>query len=258
MIQCPHCDTSRSRSQHTSHLLTCPLHPISCAHSPFGCPWDGRRNELDSHIQSCPYEAIKHHLHQQRQHEQELRDEVRQLRDQNSVLRQQQDSMQQQIHTLSDQLRLMFPSHFTQIDHPDDPLHPESIQSETQLLKDEVDTLSANLASLELKQNVALMTETFRLQEELQSLRAVCHGMRMQLHYIMMDRRGAIHATGTSSSANVNNTPHNPTSTDAGDSSVLRGIRALLGKEQTEKNTLANLEPINKGENTASRQDTKL
>lgn len=44
---------------------------------------------------------------------------------------------------------------------------------------------------------MTLMTETFRLQEEMQSLRTICHGMRMQMHYLMMDRRDAA-ATATS------------------------------------------------------------
>ncbi|KAG0168395.1 hypothetical protein DFQ30_004822 [Apophysomyces sp. BC1015] len=261
MIQCPHCETSRSRSRHTAHLLTCPLHPVSCAHNEFGCQWKGQRNELDGHLEACQYEGIKHYLHQQRQQEHSLRDEMKRLHNENNLLRQQQEDVRLQVQSLSNQLSLMFPSHFSNNDLPEDVLQHEPIQLETQQLKDEIDTLSANVASLELKQNVALMTETFRLQEEMQSLRAVCHGMRMQLHYVMMDRRGTMHGAGGSSSNTVNNAPPNPTSTNVSDPPIVRGIRNWLGKFQLCTSLICRSSTyfvVLSVENANSRQDTKL
>lgn len=123
--------------------------------------------------------------------------------------------MRQQIDTITEQLAILFPSHFpSEIDLTND-THPppENYVTETQRLKSEIETITADIASLELKQNVALMTETFRLQEELQSLRAVCHGIRMQMHFLMMERRGAaatsLNATEAASSNNAHSTEGN-------------------------------------------------
>lgn len=100
----------------------------------------------------------------------------------------------------------MFPGHFlTDPDIPEEARN-ENMLSENQRMNNELETLSANLASLELKQNMALMTETFRLQEELQSLRAICHGLRMQMHYVLMDRRtSASSAAGASGNSGTGN-----------------------------------------------------
>lgn len=209
IITCPHCETSRQRSEHTAHLLTCKRHPVKCSHSEFGCSWTGERQELDSHISSCPYEGIKGYLEQQRQREQALKDELSSVRKENETLKRQQAGMRQQIDTMTEQLAILFPSHFPSDIDLSDENHPppESYLTETQRLKNEIETITANIASLELKQNVALMTETFRLQEELQSLRAVCHGIRMQMHFLMMERRGATSALNATEAASSSNAP---------------------------------------------------
>ncbi|KAF9418001.1 hypothetical protein BGZ94_009811 [Podila epigama] len=65
----------------------------------------------------------------------------------------------------------------------------ELLISENERIRSELETLTAGLASLELKQNMAIMSESMRMQEEVQSLRAVCHGLRMQMHYLLLDRQ---------------------------------------------------------------------
>ncbi|KAG1141455.1 hypothetical protein G6F36_015693 [Rhizopus arrhizus] len=68
----------------------------------------------------------------------------------------------------------MFPTYFSpDLDMIPEEARSESVLAENQRVASELETLSANIASLELKQNMALMTETFRLQEELQGLRSV-------------------------------------------------------------------------------------
>ncbi|KAG0202063.1 hypothetical protein BGX33_009925 [Mortierella sp. NVP41] len=69
----------------------------------------------------------------------------------------------------------------------------ELLISENERIRSELETLTAGLASLELKQNMAIMTESMRLQEEVQSLRAVCHGLRMQMHYLMLEQQNSRH-----------------------------------------------------------------
>ncbi|KAF9434903.1 hypothetical protein BGZ76_007228 [Entomortierella beljakovae] len=72
----------------------------------------------------------------------------------------------------------------------------ELLISENERIRSEIETLTANLASLELKQNMAIMTESMRTQEEVQSLRAVCHGLRMQMHYLLLEQQNRHHSSG--------------------------------------------------------------
>ncbi|KAF9941431.1 hypothetical protein BGZ67_005013 [Mortierella alpina] len=69
----------------------------------------------------------------------------------------------------------------------------ELLISENERIKSEIETLTAGLASLESKQNMAIMTESMRMQEEVQSLRAVCHGLRMQMHYLLLEQQNRHH-----------------------------------------------------------------
>ena len=80
---------------------------------------------------------------------------------------------------------------------------------------------------------MALMTETFRLQEELQSLRAICHGLRMQMHYLMMERKTSI-TSNTNAATGANNGGNGDTSA----ANTLGRMRAWLGnfnKKQQKK-----------------------
>ncbi|KAG0333269.1 hypothetical protein BG004_000911 [Podila humilis] len=81
----------------------------------------------------------------------------------------------------------------------------ELLISENERIRSEIETLTAGLASLELKQNMAIMTESMRMQEEVQSLRAVCHGLRMQMHYLLLERQNHPHGP-----------PHPPPNTTGG------------------------------------------
>ncbi|KAG0056336.1 hypothetical protein BGZ83_005455 [Gryganskiella cystojenkinii] len=69
----------------------------------------------------------------------------------------------------------------------------ELLISENERIRSEIETLTQGLASLELKQNMAIMTESMRMQEEVQSLRAVCHGLRMQMHYLLLEQQNSRH-----------------------------------------------------------------
>ncbi|KAF8520417.1 hypothetical protein BU17DRAFT_46668 [Hysterangium stoloniferum] len=55
-------------------------------------------------------------------------------------------------------------------------------------LRNSVVTLAASLDSDMRRHDIALTTETLRLNEEVMALRAIVHGLRMQVHQIMMDR----------------------------------------------------------------------
>lgn len=59
-VTCIHCDAILARASLASHHAECLFIPVPCVHSQYGCPWVGPRHTLpDSHLASCPYEAIK-------------------------------------------------------------------------------------------------------------------------------------------------------------------------------------------------------
>ncbi|ORY96566.1 hypothetical protein BCR43DRAFT_458274 [Syncephalastrum racemosum] len=225
IIECPYCTTSRPRSEHSTHLDTCPQHPVNCEHSSFGCQWSGQRYEQDTHLELCPYEGIKAFLRQQQQQQQMLRDELNTVRKENTTLKRQQSDQRREIEALAVRLEEM--QEFSQ-------------ESE---MKTEFETLSASMANLELKQNMALMTETFRLQEEIQSLRAVCHGMRMQMHFLLMDRRNSAAAPPPTSAA----------SSSAAAAAAAAGVNASEGQSLQALNRMRSWLDA-----PGPRQDTKL
>ncbi|KAJ3091655.1 hypothetical protein HK102_013909 [Quaeritorhiza haematococci] len=82
----------------------------------------------------------------------------------------------------------------------------EKLAAEHEMTKSDLDQLSANIASLELKQNMALLNESSRLREEFQSLRALIQAMQMQIVYSFDARRKEKGAVGNGSGS-PNNFP---------------------------------------------------
>ncbi|KAI8380395.1 hypothetical protein BD560DRAFT_388136 [Blakeslea trispora] len=218
-ITCQYCHTSRPRSEYSSHVNDCPQCIVFCDHVEFGCSWSNERQLLKEHLSHCSYETIKSFLHQHKATEKSLKHEIQQLHTENESLKRNQYDMGKKIESVTQQLDLMFPGHFVSSENT----RHEPVLSESQRLNNEIESLSASIASLELKQNMALMTETFRLQEELQSLRAICHGLRMQMHYLMMERKTTSSGTGAAGT-------NNGASGDTSAANTLGRMRAWLGK----------------------------
>jgi TRAF-type zinc finger len=59
-------------------------------------------------------------------------------------------------------------------------------------LRSSIVTLAASLDSEGRRHDIALTTETLRVNEEVMALRAIVHGLRMQVHQIMMDRNSQV------------------------------------------------------------------
>ena len=59
-------------------------------------------------------------------------------------------------------------------------------------LRNSIVTLAATLDSEVRRHDIALSTETLRVNEEVMALRAIVHGLRIQVHQIMMDRNSQL------------------------------------------------------------------
>ena len=65
----------------------------------------------------------------------------------------------------------------------------DQLVMDVQILSNELDNTSANLAALGIRQDMALMTETARIREEMQGIRNTCSTIQMQLLNLALDKR---------------------------------------------------------------------
>ncbi|KAF9520296.1 hypothetical protein BS47DRAFT_1287241 [Hydnum rufescens UP504] len=100
-------------------------------------------------------------------------------------------------------------------------------------LRNSIVTLSTSLDSLERRQDISLATETLRMHEDVASLRAIVHGLRMQVHTIMMDRNWQV--SGRSGNGmNVTPVDSQPVTTHAyAPSESTTSIESTVGSTRT-------------------------
>jgi len=67
-----------------------------------------------------------------------------------------------------------------------------TIEGSLASLRNSIVTLATTLDSETRRHDIALATETLRVNEEVMALRAIVHGLRMQVHQIMMDRNSQV------------------------------------------------------------------
>lgn len=70
-------------------------------------------------------------------------------------------------------------------------------------IRNSVVALSASLDALGRRQDIALTTENLRMNEEVGALRAVIHGLRMQVHTLITERNGHPWVPTTTTPSNV-------------------------------------------------------
>lgn len=58
-VECSHCSAKLSAAELDEHIEHCPKFQAPCSQERNGCPWQGPRDSLASHLSVCSYEAIK-------------------------------------------------------------------------------------------------------------------------------------------------------------------------------------------------------
>jgi hypothetical protein len=98
LVTCPRCgQTGVQRENFNDHFKkTCPKINVSCSAADGRCPWTGPRDQLDSHLASCVFHALRSLLG-------ELIVENRQLREQVMQQKAQSDDLQNQVRQLQEQ-----------------------------------------------------------------------------------------------------------------------------------------------------------
>ncbi|GAA5965041.1 hypothetical protein JCM3765_004837 [Sporobolomyces pararoseus] len=186
---CRYCTELLPSSQHASHLLqSCPLVPAPCPHASFGCTHVGPRETLpNDHLYTeCAYEPLKGCFERFKEREREWEGE-------NWELKRKVEGLEQRLEQVEGLLRdtkYSFGDYFVHSpvaesqETPERPLPPSPLASTLSNLSSRNTSLSSSLHTLTQSHTDSLHT-TQHLVEELNSMRSVIGGMRMQMGDLM-------------------------------------------------------------------------
>ncbi|GAA5913775.1 uncharacterized protein JCM6883_000047 [Sporobolomyces salmoneus] len=185
---CRYCSRLVPSSSHASHLLdSCPLVPTPCPHASFGCTYIGPRETLPTdHLYSeCAYEPLKDCFERFKDREREWELENWQLRRKVEGLEHRLLDVERLLgdtkHSLGDFL-VTSPSLETR--ESDQTLPPAPLAKTLSTLSSRNNALSTSLNTVTQSHTDSLHT-TQHLVEELNSMRSVIGGMRMQMGDLM-------------------------------------------------------------------------
>ncbi|KAM0748678.1 hypothetical protein T439DRAFT_316602 [Meredithblackwellia eburnea MCA 4105] len=193
---CLHCGSALTRRELPAHFLQCPSIPIPCPHASHGCPHRLPRSMMvEEHLEvTCAYEPLKDLL--------KLYDaRLESAANENVVLRRRcealEDGMRDMKDMLDDVRRSMGDSvHAIPSSSPFASVIKEASPTTTvspplptlvNKLTSSVQSLTNSLHSLDAKHSTNLHNESMHLMEEVQSVKGVLHGVRMQMHWVLME-----------------------------------------------------------------------
>lgn len=195
IVGCASCGEQCARSDYASHIKTCPEHPTSCAQERNGCKWMGPKRTVEEHLSECAYERIKGFFAINNDRISTLEQENSKYRSGLEIISKRLDSLYAENYDLEADAGYAYDDF--------DPLKATSEagpstrsprpQSNASILQMQIDQLQHSVLQIEMQQNSHshFVSENLRLQEELQALRSIVHGIRMQMHWLLMERRNA-------------------------------------------------------------------
>lgn len=185
---CQYCSEILPSVQHATHMLvSCPLVPTPCPHASFGCSHLGpRQSLLTDHLYSeCPYEPLKDCFERIKEREREWEAENWQLKRKVVGL---EERLEDAENSLRD-TRYSLGTYFTRTPACEDRPSPETLPLPPLVCalsnnSSRNTALSSSLNTLTQSQTDSLHT-TQHLLEEINSMRSVIGGMRMQMGDLM-------------------------------------------------------------------------
>ncbi|SGY14245.1 BQ5605_C010g06117 [Microbotryum silenes-dioicae] len=224
-VNCNYCSTMLLRSALPSHHLeTCPMIPTPCPHAAHGCSSRVARSLMaDEHLDvACPYEPIKTYLDQQkgiidrvegenwwlRQRVGKLEEGMREMREVLEGVRRgmgefwvapEPSSVPQptKVDATSSTERFdstpllealpLSVSVGSRLSSPGLATSSTTLSTQLSSLQSQLGSLQSSHSSLEAGLSQTIHHDSIRTGEEIASLRAVTHGLRMQMHHVMMD-----------------------------------------------------------------------
>jgi regulator of replication initiation timing len=183
MIQeCAHCSKPVRTDSMTSHLLICPLIKASCLHSKNGCIWYGNNCELQLHLTTCPYEAVKGFINQSNQR-------LSLLEMENRELKLKLGNMEECVLNLTRDVSVI-KSHVIMTDEMSNMVVPslivDSMGHDVQMLKVELEQLKIQLARAETRLIEKTTTDSSQMNQEIQALRSICQTVQIQMFNLVL------------------------------------------------------------------------
>ncbi|GAA5871610.1 hypothetical protein JCM16303_000808 [Sporobolomyces ruberrimus] len=185
---CQHCSALLAPPSLASHLLdSCPLVPAPCPHAPFGCSYSGPRESLSTdHLYSeCPYEPLKECFERFKEREREWEGENWRLRRKVEGLEARLEDVEGVLgdtrYSLGDYLVPVPDEKSLELQSPP-PVPP--LKNALSSLSSRNVSLSSSLSTLTQSHTDSLHTTQY-LVDELNSMRSVIGGMRMQMGELM-------------------------------------------------------------------------
>lgn len=131
------------------HLLSCNEVLAPCQHAAYGCSVRSKQQDLVSHLAACPYESMKGLFAR-------LEDRFTAMEEENTLLRGRVESLHSELsRTDEDKARLQ-----------------QTQNEKIQTLENSIRDLSTALSTLDIRTEMQTMSESARLQEEIQAVRA--------------------------------------------------------------------------------------
>ncbi|KAF8608782.1 hypothetical protein BDV93DRAFT_433607 [Ceratobasidium sp. AG-I] len=198
LVSCAYCSTPTPHHLLSAHESTlCPSVPISCSLAHVGCAYVGPRSELPAHARTCAYEALRGFFTTHHSRVTELERTVADLRTELDATKRSLGPCQ-----TSNDGSLSETSTVDPFIHPLSlstlPSSPPATNATTTEPRPEAHTLSAlrnslvsiaaSLDMVERRQEIVVTTESLRMHEEVGSVRAIVHGLRMQVSALVMER----------------------------------------------------------------------
>ncbi|EWC44973.1 hypothetical protein DRE_01032 [Drechslerella stenobrocha 248] len=207
--ECPHCLQSLPNSELVDHIPECPEAIVDCQASCYGCSHTSPRLEIGAHETNCHFVALTPVLqfHAER---------ISTLELENKAIRQKLDllvpprplatpaaaasttAQPNQVNAASSSSSIVTTTGRDMTSEMQD--YTFHLYSEYEQLRSDVERLNAQIRELDVKQDMARINEGLRYNDEMTGMRAAIDGLRMQLHWLLANRR-EVGSTGSPAAA---------------------------------------------------------
>ena len=184
---CRHCRSELEASHLQDHISLCLEVPVICPETSMGCEWRGRRSQLARHETQCPVSRTR-----------------RSVQDQLRAVQLSNETLTNQVNYLTDRLEQL-EINFMAPPSEGDVSALQELRGENAKLRADLKYLKSSVVSMESTQSMNLLSESFRLREEMQSLQSLMRQVQFQHAHMptstMTSSSNANTQTGTSNRA---------------------------------------------------------
>jgi hypothetical protein len=187
--ECPLCGHQVLVKRLEDHDQICPQSSVSCSLSRFGCPWSGKRIDVESHASTCQFVSLEPFFKlYQHQHEQ--------LVEENSLLKARVAELEACFFELNGKImETMAPMY--------PPILLDNMVHDIRMVRTDMEQLGMSIAQNDLKRDQQNNMDQARTRDEIQSLRTLCHTLQMQVFNLAVRNTPTTTTPSTSKKGNT-------------------------------------------------------